>query len=326
MVSINQIDIDWQALRRLRQHYTEASQHLQADYWQRPEILFSYDATLGARIGWKWQAVLQELASLIELPDHYQLLDWGCGTGVASRQWLAHFSRPQRLFLHDRSAAAMNFASDAAVKANPGLSIESLPKLSSDRTAGMDVILISHVMTELNSATLQSLQKQLTDFSCVVWVDAGTHEVSHRLIEVREFLRSEGYEILAPCQHQDACGLAGQSDRSSDWCHFFADPPAEAFTSSYWRQVSQELGIDLRALPLSYLVARRPQGDVKRAQPKRALEWRVIGRIRRFKGFCQAQVCKPGEVCEMKLQKRDFKRDFKQWSTTAFDRFWPKID
>ncbi len=318
-------DIDWQALRELRSLYNESSDRLNRDYWAKPRLLASYDATLGQRIAWKWQAVLRELTARLSFTQPYRLMDWGCGSGVAARCWLDYFPEPAAVSLYDRSLAAVNFAADSLQKKLSTASLHRdtrLPSQWSKRT--VDVLLVSHVLTELSDAAWQQLQHDLLEIPCLVWVDAGTHATSHRLIGLRQHLKSAGYQIIAPCQHQQVCGLQGKASSSPDWCHFFAEVPQDAFTSSFWRLTSQQLGIDLRSLPLSYLVAYRPEAaEFLCVEPTQQPGWRVVGRVRPFKGYCQAQICKPNELVTQRLQKRHHKADYKALSTTEFRLFWP---
>ena len=76
--------IDWNALQRLRRTFLEAPLAA-TDYWQSESDLASYDATFAQRIGWKWDYVLLELQRRGWSPPEGGLLDWGCGSGIASR-------------------------------------------------------------------------------------------------------------------------------------------------------------------------------------------------------------------------------------------------
>ena len=48
-----------------------------------------YDETFAARIGWKIDAVIRDLQRLGWKPMSCRLVDWGCGTGIATRRILA---------------------------------------------------------------------------------------------------------------------------------------------------------------------------------------------------------------------------------------------
>src|ERR1051325_5759038 len=100
--------IDWPALERLRAAFLAGSAGAR-DYWQTERDLASYDLTFAQRIGWKWDYVLDELRRRGWAPPAGGLLDWGGGSGIATRAFLAHFgpASASQLLLWDRSCAAM---------------------------------------------------------------------------------------------------------------------------------------------------------------------------------------------------------------------------
>ena len=87
---MNRDAIDWNALERLRKAFLGGTAGA-IDYWQSENDLASYDATFAQRIGWKWDYVLHELTRRGWSPARGELLDWGCGSGIASRAFLDHF-------------------------------------------------------------------------------------------------------------------------------------------------------------------------------------------------------------------------------------------
>ena len=50
-------------------------------YWASARTLELYDRIFAARIGWKWEAVLDEVEQRGGLPAPRSVLDWGTGTG-----------------------------------------------------------------------------------------------------------------------------------------------------------------------------------------------------------------------------------------------------
>ena len=62
-----------------------------------PGMLEDYDRTFATRIGWKWDFVLSRLKeSGWRYDEDTSLIDFGCGTGIASRRYLHYF--PHHLF------------------------------------------------------------------------------------------------------------------------------------------------------------------------------------------------------------------------------------
>lgn len=292
--------IDWQALERLRSSYLAGSAG-GADYWRNQRDLDSYNQTFAQRIGWKWDYVLEDLMSLGWVPPEAEVMDWGCGSGIAGRAFLDHFGTEsvKGLRVWDRSSLAMDFAVKTARKKFPDLTVQS------GLAENPGVLLISHVLTELTPEQTDELAKYVSQAETVIWVEPGTYEASLTLIAIRERLRPQ-FQIVAPCTHTEQCGiLAPGNDRH--WCHHFASPPSEIFTDANWSKFANLMSIDLRSLPLSYLVLdKRPQTTFP------ADVYRVIGRPRVYKAHALIQACNACGVKEYELHKRDHSSEFKQ--------------
>ena len=88
------------------------------------------------------------------------VLDWGCGSGVAGRRvvrWL-DADRVTALRVWDHSALAADFAAEAAQARYPRLTVEQVTPgfLASDEPIG--VLVVSHVLNELPAEVLQQLR------------------------------------------------------------------------------------------------------------------------------------------------------------------------
>ncbi|HEX5219066.1 MAG TPA: small ribosomal subunit Rsm22 family protein [Verrucomicrobiae bacterium] len=295
--------IDWKALERMRAAFLQNTAGA-ADYWQSESDLVSYDTTFAQRIGWKWDYVLGELKRRGWSSPKGELVDWGCGSGIASRAFLDHFGEKSvsALQLWDRSSLAMSYATARARAKYPRLNIVG----GNGSPTTDSILLISHVLTELTPEQTQALADEALKAQCVLWVEPGTYESSLTLIAVRERLRGQ-FSIVAPCTHQERCGiLARENERH--WCHHFASPPSEVFTDSNWARFATATGIDLRDLPLSFLVLDKPPPPVLPANAGR-----VIGHARIYKGHALLLGCDASGVRERKLTKRYFPEEFKAW-------------
>ena len=301
--------IDWNALERMRTAFLQNTAGA-ADYWQSESDLESYDATFAQRIGWKWDYVLEELKRRGWLPPQGELLDWGCGSGVAGRAFLDHFGEKSVSVLRvwDRSPLAISYAAARARAKYPKLKIIA----GNGTPSANDVLLISHVLTELTPEQTQTLADEAAKAQCVLWVEPGTYEASLTLIALRERLRSQ-FKVVAPCTHQELCGiLAPENERH--WCHHFASPPSEVFMDGNWGRFARVMGIDLRDLPLSFLVLdKRPVPSLP------AGAGRVIGHPRIYKGHALLLGCEATGVRERKLTKRHFPEEFRAWRKGTAD-------
>ncbi len=282
------------ALRRMRERFLAGTAGAQ-NYWRLAEDLALYDSTFGERIGWKWDAVLREVAARGWQPQSRHVLDWGCGSGVAGRRALANWPQIESLAVHDRSSLAMRFATEKARADFPKVRI-----VHEDAPLPPDTLLVlSHVISELPARDLAQLLELARQAREVIWVEAGTHVDSRRLIAVRETLLGE-FAVVAPCTHQRACGLLAAKN-APHWCHHFAPPPPEIFQDARWMDFGREMGIDLRSLPYSFLVLERPRAT----PPTPAGLSHIIGEPREGKGHLKVLSCHAQGVAELVLQKRD---------------------
>lgn len=320
---------DWARLETMRAAFLHSGEHgvPLSDYWQSPRDLEIYDATFGARIGWKWNSVLDEMQRRrIDVPEG-ALVDWGAGTGVASRAFLSRFGagRSFRVHVHERSARARAFA-ERRIAADCGVPIEH------DPVEAPDVLLVSHVIDELDAQALDELLRIARRSAFVVWVESGAKRTSRALSAARERLL-DAHDPLLPCTHRAACGVLAP-DQSANWCHHFAEPAPEAFTTAHWRAFSRTLHIDLRALPHAFLVLRRrapvedacaptsrglPTEDAPAAQSDRRV--RILGTPRVEKGRALFDACSEDGVRTLTVLERTDKGFFR----ALRDRSEPRV-
>ena len=293
--------VDWHVLERLRSTFLDGTAGRE-EYWRGEGDLAAYDLTFAQRIGWKWDWVLADLSRRGWRPPEGEVLDWGCGSGIAGRTFLRQFQegRAKALVLHDRSVLAMDYAKRRAIGLFPGIDVRC--RNASDASA--PTFIVSHVLGELAPHQVDALVAQLRQATAVLWVEPGAYEISRALIAIRERLRGE-FQIVAPCTHHAVCGLlAPQNQRH--WCHHFARTPTEAFMDANWGRFARMAGIDLRSLPLSFLVL-----DKRGALPLPAGAVRVIGRPRVHKDAARLFGCDAFGVRERRLAKRAFPQEYR---------------
>ena len=304
---MNLSQIDWPALERLRTVFLEGTAS-RADYWQRETDLASYDATFAQRIGWKWDYVLAELGRRGWEPPRGALLDWGCGSGIAHRAFLDHFG-PETVTsvnLWDRSPLAKQFAASRARNKYPRLAV------SSGLIEAPSVLLLSHVLNELEPDQAQELANQAARATAVIWVEAGNYECSLALIAVREQLRGR-MNVVAPCTHAGRCGVLAPGNERH-WCHHFAPSPPEVFADGNWARFAKLVGVDLGSLPVSFLVLdQRPVPEM----PPGAM--RVIGSPRVHKPHALVFGCDASGVAERRLTRRRLPDEYRACKKAAFD-------
>ncbi len=195
---------------------------------------------------------------------------------------------------------AMAYASERARSEDRSLKVQTMPTIES--LPKDTLLVVSHVLNELPGDALGRLVNLARQAGEVLWVEAGAHAESRRLIaEIRKtLLVDKTHHIVAPCTHSQPCGMLS-AENTRHWCHSFAPVPSEAFQSAWWAEFARELGIDLRALPYSFLAMERAD------EPPDALPGfsRIIGRPREYKGYCKILSCQADGVRDLTLQKRD---------------------
>lgn len=303
--------IDWRGadgrlLASLRQRFLAGAPG--PDYWDSPRRIELYDQTFAARIRWKWEWALAQaqgrLAAALDpsAPAGRVWVDFGAGTAVASRAWFERFPpRPgDRLILVERSAAAARFGAERlAAELGASCSALAIELRSTPPEAPGAFWLLSHVLTELETAEFEALLERLAGAAAALCVEPGTPAASARLVALRERLRGELPPVY-PCPERAACPLADPLRPGGDWCHLFAPPAAEAFTSNHWRQAARELELDLRSLPLSALFLCRGAGPAPASD-----SLRLLGRPKAEKGRLLLDVCGQGSLRRVRLLDRD---------------------
>ncbi len=285
-------------VQRLRELFLEGRRGRRAlpDYWRDRADLVAYDAILGARIGWKWDAAIAECeARGWRASADDVVLDYGCGAGAAARRYVARYGA-REVLCYDRSQRASEFAVQRLREEHAELSARALPSVNGVEA---DVVLVSHVLSELDARGLQQLEELLTRAPRVMLVESGNRPVARQLAALRDRLCAT-FTAVAPCPHQQRCPTLLDED---NWCHFFASPPGEVFTDGAWVKAARSLGIDLRSLPYAFVALDRARTAGSRAR-------RVLGRASVNPVVATAQACGPDGLERVEITKRS---DSKLW-------------
>lgn len=185
----------------------------------------------------------------------------------------------------------MRWAAERARRKHEGLSVVT------GEGASPPVLLVSHVLPELTPSQVEGLVALAGRAQAVLWVEPGTYAASLSLIGIRERLRGT-FHCVSPCCHRERCGIL-EPGNERHWCHHFATVPPAVFTDGFWKRFGDMAGIDLRSLPLSWLVLDRrpPPAPVAGAR-------RLIGRPRVYKAHALILACDAEGVRERTLQQR----------------------
>ena len=139
----------------------------------------------------------------------------------------------------------------------------------------------------------------------ILWIEPGTYEASLTLIAIRERLRTR-MNVVAPCTHQGRCGILDEGNERH-WCHHFAKPPPEIFLDANWTRFAKMTGVDLRSLPLSFIVLdKRPVTELP------AGATRIIGHPRVYKPYALALGSGADGLKEYRISKRYLPEAFRK--------------
>lgn len=272
-------------------------------YWRDRRDIELYDQVFAARIGWKWDAVIDEVELRHGLPRPKSVLDWASGTGIAARRILTRLTGVEEVTLFDRDEGALEFARRSVSGAFPAVRVRATTEAPD---GAYDLMLASHVLDELEPEGVGMLRDAVLRAEHALLVEPGSKKTSRDLSALRDTLTA-AFQVLAPCTHAEACGIL-TPDHKRDWCHLFAKPPAEVHTTGEWSEIHRELRIDLRSLPYSFLALRARR--LGAPEPVQAGA-RMLQRPRLQRGRALLDLCDSSGVRETPLLQRTDKALFK---------------
>lgn len=299
----------FERLAALRDVFLGEARGRQSDYWADRELLEAYDRFFGERIRSKWRSVLADAKARGWVPEPgARVVDWGCGTGIASRAFLDTYPGvAASVILFDRSQSAVAFARERVT----GVPTEALTAAAPSLDGA--TVLVSHVANELTESARAELVRALESARAVVWVEPGTPTGAQAIVDLREQLRGS-LGVVAPCTHRETCGLLAP-ENARHWCHFFAAPDPMVFRSADWRRFSETLHVDLRSLPTSYCVLDR---SAAMTVPGAV---RVVGRARVSTGYATVLSCRASGVRDEKRLKRTDPKLWKRLKDAEFAEY-----
>ncbi|HZZ19802.1 MAG TPA: small ribosomal subunit Rsm22 family protein [Opitutaceae bacterium] len=306
---MNWTELDWPSLDKHRERFLEGKPS-DGPYWESEVDLASYNLTFGERIGWKWDAVLDELKMRGWKPPGGIVMDWGCGSGIAGRRVIERFGAGtfSTLQLWDHSSVAAEFARDLASKAFPEFEVAVAAPGFLEAGSPIGLLLLSHVLNELPQEALDQISSLIARSNAVVWVEPGSRDTSRKLGKIRDQL-VEDFRVVAPCTHANACPILKEG-RERDWCHHFGFAPGGIFADANWAKFGQRAGIDLRSLPYSFIALDR-NGPGSPAGLSR-----VIGRPETFKPYVRILNCDAEGAADLEVMRRNAPGLYKELSKT----------
>jgi len=213
--------------------------------------------------------IAADLESYLETPA--KIFDLGCGPGVMSiglvealKTLKGGIKGQFHIDLVDHSRDFLSIAETLVQKSLIDLeTIGSVEKIELDIYSGKTTVidesfmwLFGHSLNEFNQNF--SLAKKLSEYQknnlgpkWIVILERASKEQFNDMLNWRESLNLNGYEILYPCA--SGSQVCPWKDSEKDWCHQILTP----HYSAEFHQFMQEVKIDRRTLPMMGLVARK---------------------------------------------------------------------
>ncbi len=258
------------AIEEISFKFTQDRQSIQ-DYLADPKLASAYTAFFLLTNIPKFEATLPWLSkSWIQDLKESQFIDVGSGPGtfsIAWREWLG--SSAKGILQIETSDVMRSQAKKLWEGLYPG------EHLLSQVNQHSKLLFFGHSANEMGPAQVQHYVRKFSP-EHILFIEPGTKDFYHAMMEIRDSLIEMGYNILYPCPSSSACPLRGST---RDWCHQFLnvrqDPEVE--------RLSQMARKDRRHLPiivhgyskLSYGMT--PETRVIRVLPetKFSFEWEV---------------------------------------------------
>lgn len=254
------------AIEELSLKFTQKREHI-TDYLTDERLTSAYTAFYLTTNMPKLEAVFRWLPDAwLEEIKHTTFIDLGAGPGtfsLAYREWIGV------------PAKIVQIETSAVMRAQAGKIWEGLyPQEKLLRKAeGPVTLFFGHSANEMGpEVALRYIESLRPEH--VIFIEPGTKDFFPKMLDMREVLLRDGFDVLFPCPRAEECPMR---DSSADWCHQFVDVQQE----SEVERLSQIVKKDRRSLPLIVHVfsktfkAQNPTSRVVRVHPetKFSFEW-----------------------------------------------------
>src|SRR5690606_4486369 len=131
----------------------------------------------------------------------------------------------------------------------------------------------------------------------ILFIEPGTKDFFPEMLRIREYLFSQGYEVLFPCPKKEVCPM----NAKEDWCHQFIHVKQDEEVE----RLSQMLRKDRKLLPLTvhaysrtFKTSNPPERLVRvKGETKFSFEWEV----------CHNNILEQYQVMKRDLSKAEIK-------------------
>jgi ribosomal protein RSM22 (predicted rRNA methylase) len=219
--------------------------------------------------------VFSEIERVGFLKNTSRLLDFGfgLGSGYLAAQDTGLIAPSATVEAVDSSAVPLELFKKYFME--PGSSISFSKEVG--KASDFDTAFFSYALNEFSTGP-----SWLTQIPNLLIIEPSTQALGRQLMERRSTLIDTGYQMWAPCTHQEACPLLVHS--KTDWCHdrVHWTPPV------WWKDLEKFLPMKNQTMTFSYLAASRTPAPV-------ATAGRVVGDELKEKGKSRWLYCRGEE-------------------------------
>jgi ribosomal protein RSM22 (predicted rRNA methylase) len=278
------------SIEELSQKFTENRAKIN-DYLSDKRLVSAYTAFYLTTNLPKFNAVLEWMpeAWLEELKTSH-LVDLGAGPGtysLAFREWLG--KEAQGMTQVETSPVMREQASKLWQGLYPTEKMnQSLTVKNSDKK----FLLFGHSANEMGAKKAIEYIQDINP-EHILFIEPGMKDFFPVMLEIREFLIKQGYNVLFPCPQPVPCPMAG----TQDWCHQFV----YVKQSAEIERLSQMAKKDRRLLPLTVQAFTR--SDLKASAAER-----VVRVMPETKFSLEWEVCVGEQVEHYQIMKRSYEK------------------
>ena len=223
------------AIEELSLKFTQKREHI-SDYLKDERLTSAYTAFYLTTNMPKLEAVFKWMpAAWLEEIKKTTFIDLGAGPGTFSLAYREWIGEPSKIVQIETSAVMR----EQARKLWEGL----YPSEKLLRKAGGPVTLFfGHSANEMGAEVALRYVEDLRP-EHIIFIEPGTKDFFPKMLDMREVLIRNGFNVLFPCPRAEECPLR---DSTTDWCHQFTHVQQE----SEVERLSQIVKKDRRSLPL----------------------------------------------------------------------------
>lgn len=214
------------------------------------------------------QRVQEQIKSSLDISKVENIIDFGAGLATAARA----LADRNKIHLIEKSSEAQNLVNMFDQNHAAYQWYKMAPMIKDIK--GTKLAVFSYSLTELSEPPVW-----IRDCDHILILEPSTEQDGRKLMQLRQNLIEQGWNILAPCTHAQACPLLNESKH--DWCH----DRLHTELPEWLIQLEDHLPMKNRTLTVSYLLASKTQKNSTKG-------YRLTGDLLKEKGKDRQLICR----------------------------------